>query len=206
VERRKWGDDGGGRVSRPRWPLRQPPFCRTDRDDEIAISPAKVRSVVLHWCKQGLIAMQVVVRIRVGPPKRLVRSPAPNRGLAQAAASALWPLALACFSTCLWRWSYELGWAPRFLVSSGALSHWQIWFVAGGLLQFAAVQLAHYAKQDKAMDGALSWEAKRMPAGARSESARASALRAVRTVRAQNRLLWPDAHAPAGRVGSVQIP
>ena len=147
--------------------------------------------------------MQVVVRIRVGPPRRINRRRPPNRALARAAASVLWPLALICCLTCLWRWSYELEWVRLFLVASGPLSHWQIWFVAGGLLHLAAVQLAHYGA---GLGVTPNREAQRMRAEVRGESVRPSVLSAIRNIRVKNRLLWPGAHATAGRAGSVQIP
>lgn len=147
--------------------------------------------------------MQVVVRIRVGPQRRINRSRPPNRALARAAASVLWPLALICCLTCLWRWSYELDWVHRFLVASGPLSHWQIWFVAGGLLHLAAVQLAHYSA---GLEGTPSRAMLPVPTVAVVQSVRPSVLSAMRTIRVKNRLLWPGTQATAGRAEPVQIP
>ncbi|GEM_PF-5363650 len=89
--------------------------------------------------------MRVTLRIRTGREKQIVRNRPPNRRLAHAAASLLWPFALFSFFLCAWRWAYELGWLGRFLLSGGALCHWQIWFMAGAVSQAAAVRLGHYA-------------------------------------------------------------
>lgn len=89
--------------------------------------------------------MRIIVRIRTAPEKTIVRHRRPNRRLASATASLLLPVALFCFAVCLWRWSYDLSWTGQFLVSNGLFSHWQSWFLMGGVLQILAVKLARYA-------------------------------------------------------------
>jgi hypothetical protein len=89
--------------------------------------------------------MRLVVRIRTAGEKAIVPGRRPNRRLALLGAMLLGPLALFCFFVCLWRWSYELSWTREFLVAEGALTHWQVWFVAGGVLQGLAMLLARYA-------------------------------------------------------------
>ncbi len=93
--------------------------------------------------------MRIALRIRTSPEKKIVRSRRPNRQMALGAASLLWPLALCCFLACAWRWSSDLGWTGSFPVSGGLCSHWQIWFVAGGLLHVLAIWLAHYAEPSR---------------------------------------------------------
>ena len=64
------------------------------------------------------------------------------------AAAALAPAAWLCWLVCAWWWGNELGWTRQFLVEGGFWSHWQVWFVAGGLLHAAAVLLRQYAASD----------------------------------------------------------
>ena len=93
--------------------------------------------------------MRIVLRIQTRPEKRIVRGRRPNRRLAYLGASLLLPLALFCFFICAWRWSYELSWTDEFLAPEGVLSHWQVWFLAAGVLQVLAVGLARYAEPDR---------------------------------------------------------
>ncbi|MBI3666634.1 MAG: hypothetical protein HY236_10505 [Acidobacteria bacterium] len=90
--------------------------------------------------------MRIVLRIRTAPEKCVVRGGWPNRRQAHVGASLLLPLALFCFFLCAWRWSFELSWTNDFLVKEGVLSHWQVWFGGGALLQIVAVWLARYAE------------------------------------------------------------
>ncbi|HYM12668.1 MAG TPA: hypothetical protein VEU62_18160 [Bryobacterales bacterium] len=94
--------------------------------------------------------MRVTLRIRTAPEKWIVRSRRPNRRLAYLGASVFWPLALCSFFLCLWRWSYDLAWTARFPIPAGVFSHWQIWFLAGTLLQVVAVRLVQYAETESA--------------------------------------------------------
>jgi hypothetical protein len=95
-------------------------------------------------------AMRVVLKIRTAPEKQVNRARKPNRRLAYLAAHLLWPIAFFCFVACLWRWSYDLSWIDRFFVTQGILFHWQVWFLAGMVLQAAAVWLSRYAQPDHA--------------------------------------------------------
>ena len=97
--------------------------------------------------------MRVILRIRTAPEKRLVPGRRPNRRLASLGISLVSPLALLCFAVCLWRWSYDLAWTGRFLVDSGILFHWQVWFIAGALLQLLVVWLGRYAELSRASAG-----------------------------------------------------
>ena len=93
--------------------------------------------------------MRVVLRIRTAQEKRIVRSRRPNRRLAWLGASLLWPLAACCLLVCAWRWAFDLSWVSRFLPADGVFSHWQPWFVSGGLLHLGAVQLNRYAEVER---------------------------------------------------------
>lgn len=89
--------------------------------------------------------MRVILQIRTSPGKTIVRSRRPNRQLAELGASLLWTMALFCVLLCVWRWGYDLSWVERFPFPEGIVSHWQIWFVTGGLLHWMAVGLRRYA-------------------------------------------------------------
>ena len=93
--------------------------------------------------------MRIILRIRTAPEKRIVRSRRPNRRLAWLGASLLWPAGVCCFLICSWRWAFDLSWVSRFLEADGIFSHWQPWFVVGGLAQVLAVQLTRYAEMDR---------------------------------------------------------
>jgi hypothetical protein len=78
----------------------------------------------------------MLVRIRVGRPQVPYAPNAPE--VALAFASLLIPSALLAFTLALWNIAADLRWTGRFLVSTGVLSHWQVWFcVAAFLLVFA---------------------------------------------------------------------
>ena len=93
--------------------------------------------------------MRVVLRIQTSPEKRLSRSGRPNRRLAHLGASLVWPLAIFCLFVCGWRWSYDLAWTGRFLVTDGVLFHWQVWFVAAALLHLLGIKLARYGGSER---------------------------------------------------------
>lgn len=76
----------------------------------------------------------MVVRIRL---KRDPRFDALFAGLA----SLLTLLAVACLILGAWKVFSELGWAGRFFVASGTLSHWQVWLALGIVLQLMSFRL-----------------------------------------------------------------
>lgn len=94
--------------------------------------------------------MRVILRIDTAPERWILRGRRPNRPLAALGAHLTWPLAMFCFMVCVWRWAYDLGWIDRFLVFGGVLFHWQVWFIAGGLLHLLGARLARYAQPDPA--------------------------------------------------------
>jgi len=143
--------------------------------------------------------MQVVLRISCGPERCIVKGRPPNRRLASGAASLVWPIALACSFTCVWRWAYELDWTGRFLVAGGLLSHWQVWFVAGGLLDVLAVQLTHYGESGQRA-------AEQRIAAADLPALTEEIPGAIRVLRDQSSFLWSDRPLGPGTVRPVQIP
>ncbi len=89
--------------------------------------------------------MRVILRIQTDREKAIVRGRRPNRRLADLSASLIWPLALVCAAICAWRWSYDLAWTSQFPFPQGIASHWQVWFVTGGVLHLLALRLRRYA-------------------------------------------------------------
>lgn len=89
--------------------------------------------------------MKVVVRIRAAE-KRLREDGRPNRAVALWVSAVAWPLGVACYFACAWRWAFDLGWVGRFLVTEGVWSHWQVWFVAGTVGQILAVVWKRYGE------------------------------------------------------------
>jgi hypothetical protein len=76
----------------------------------------------------------MVVRIRL---KRDPRFDAVYAGLA----SLLTLIAVACFILGAWKVFSELGWAGRFFLTGGTLSHWQVWLALGIVLQLMSFRL-----------------------------------------------------------------
>jgi hypothetical protein len=76
----------------------------------------------------------MVVRIRL---KRDPRFDALFAGIG----SLLTLVALVCFILCAWKVFSELGWAGRFFLLNGALSHWQVWLALGIVLQLLSFRL-----------------------------------------------------------------
>lgn len=51
----------------------------------------------------------------------------------------LTPAAVIAGALGAWRLSSDLGWTGEFFISTGLLSHWQVWFALAALLQSGAV-------------------------------------------------------------------
>jgi TRAP-type C4-dicarboxylate transport system permease small subunit len=76
----------------------------------------------------------MVVRIRLKKDPRF-------DGLFAGLASLLTLVAVACFILGAWKVFSELGWAGRFFLANGALSHWQVWLALAIVLQLLSFRL-----------------------------------------------------------------
>ncbi len=93
----------------------------------------------------------MLVRIRVGRPQAPYAPNAPE--VALAFASLLVPSALLAFTLALWNIAADLRWTGRFPVSTGVLSHWQVWFcMAAFFLAFARL-LDWYGASERGQAG-----------------------------------------------------
>jgi hypothetical protein len=94
------------------------------------------------------------MRIRIRWTKQ---SRPPNgrpKAFALALAALLMPASLAAFTMAIWRVAADLHWTGDFIISSGFLSHWQVWLVAASLLLLCASILNRWGTRDN--DEALS--------------------------------------------------
>ena len=71
--------------------------------------------------------------------------------VALAASSLLIPAALIAFTISFWGFAAELNWTNEFFISTGFLSHWQIWMASAGVLLGFARLLKGYAEPEKGM-------------------------------------------------------
>lgn len=95
--------------------------------------------------------MKVRIRFKSGPPKKAplvafahphaAPSPAAPPAPASGLASLLTPIAVLALAFAIWRLAADLGLAHPFLIDSGPLSRWQVWFAFAILLQGAAFGL-----------------------------------------------------------------
>jgi len=91
----------------------------------------------------------MVVRICFAQGSAVRRNPGKNRRLAWAAGALLTPAALAAFVLGIWRLAADLGVAGEFAIPAGLLSHWQVWLVLAGLLEFGAWRLNRYGRVEE---------------------------------------------------------
>jgi len=88
------------------------------------------------------------VRIRFGKNSKVGRKRGKNRRLALVAGALLTPAALVAWVLGLWRIAADLNWTNQFAIPSGPLSHWQVWFGVGALLQWCSRILNRYGKRE----------------------------------------------------------
>jgi hypothetical protein len=78
------------------------------------------------------------VRIRIRIKKRNPSVHGRPKAIALALAALLTPAALVAFTMAFWRIAADLHWTGDFIISSGLLSHWQVWLVAASVLLLCA--------------------------------------------------------------------
>jgi hypothetical protein len=72
--------------------------------------------------------------VRVRWSKRRNAGIARHRVIALGLASLLTPSALAAFTMAFWSMGADLSLTGDFVISTGLLSHWQVWLAAAGVL------------------------------------------------------------------------
>ena len=88
----------------------------------------------------------MVVRVRFGRGRRVVRAKGKNRRVALALSALMTPAAVMASVLGLWRLAADMKWAGEFAISSGLFSHWQVWLVFAALLQRCAWVLNRYGQ------------------------------------------------------------
>ena len=77
----------------------------------------------------------MVVRIRITRVPRVSE-------VASGLAGPLTLLAVTCFSMSVWKILADLDWAGKFFISSGVLSHWQLWIASAVGAQLISFRLS----------------------------------------------------------------
>jgi hypothetical protein len=75
------------------------------------------------------------------------------RAVALALAALLTPLSLGAFTMGFWNMAADLRWTKGFAISTGALSHWEVWLAGAAVLLLVARLLNRYGEEDNAFDG-----------------------------------------------------
>ena len=88
----------------------------------------------------------MVLRIRFARAGKLERRLRKNRRLALAMGSLLVPTALMASVLGLWRLAADLKITGDFAISTGLLSHWQVWIASAVVLLFVARTLDRYGR------------------------------------------------------------
>jgi hypothetical protein len=71
-------------------------------------------------------------------------------------AALLTPLSLGAFTMAFWNMAADLQWTRGFAISSGVLSHWEVWLAGAALLLLVARLLNRYGGGDNALDSGNS--------------------------------------------------
>jgi hypothetical protein len=88
----------------------------------------------------------MLVRIRFGRGRRVLRGSRKNRKVALALSALLTPAAVMATALALWRLAADMKWTGEFAIASGLFSHWQIWLACAVALQRAAWFLNRYGR------------------------------------------------------------
>jgi len=87
----------------------------------------------------------MICRIRLKRGRRIQRRHGKNRHVALAFGALLIPAALMAYVLGLWRLAADIGVAGAFGIT-GLFSHWQIWIVAGVVLQVVSAAFNRYGQ------------------------------------------------------------
>jgi hypothetical protein len=88
----------------------------------------------------------MVVRIRFATGPKLGKKRRTNKRLALAVAAMLPPTAFTAGALALWRIAADLNWTSSFAISTGILSHWQVWLACAIAIQLCARALNRYGR------------------------------------------------------------
>ena len=94
------------------------------------------------------------MRIRIRWTKRNQSAKNRPKAFALALAALLTPASLAAFTMAIWRVAADLHWTGDFIISTGFLSHWQVWLIAASILLLCASILNRWGTREN--DQALS--------------------------------------------------
>src|SRR5579863_4152098 len=83
----------------------------------------------------------MVVRIRLAREGGNRREPSQSQTAFAVLAALLQPAAVMAGVLAFWRFGADLQWTSEFAISSGFLSHWQVWLALFAGLEFLAVAL-----------------------------------------------------------------
>ena len=93
----------------------------------------------------------MVVRVKLGKGRPIVRNRRKNTGLALATGGLLYPTSLMAYLLGLWRLASDMGYASEF-TAYGIFSHWQVWIGLGGLVHGMASLLSRYGRGEQLPD------------------------------------------------------
>lgn len=91
----------------------------------------------------------MVVRIHFGHGPKVQKKKGKNKRFALAVSSLLTPAAMMAFVLGFWRLAADLRWTGEFGISTGLFSHWQVWVILAGLLQWCSWQLNRYGHAEQ---------------------------------------------------------
>jgi hypothetical protein len=91
--------------------------------------------------------MTVRLRLKTGP--RIRKITGKNRNTALAIAALVTPATLLAFVLAFWRMSADLGFTSAFPITTGLLSHWQVWLGIALVAQFVTSTLNRYGRDGR---------------------------------------------------------
>lgn len=89
------------------------------------------------------------VRIRLSTGSTIKKTTGKNRNAALAIAALVTPATLLAFVLASWRMSADLGFTSAFPITTGLLSHWQVWLAIALAAQFLTIALNRYGRDGR---------------------------------------------------------
>ena len=91
--------------------------------------------------------MTVRIRLNIGP--KIKKTTGKNRNTALAIAALVTPATLLAFLLAFWRMSADLGLTSAFPITTGLLSHWQVWLAIAICAQYYTSTLNRYGRDGR---------------------------------------------------------